>query len=80
MHLVNNLSDNNPIKKSSRKELFAKGTVIAIIISVPSLVGFFAAWNILDNLIEAAVVGLVVHFVAMGFALKIAKKILGKKF
>ena len=80
MHLVNNLSDNNPIKKSSRKELFAKGTIIAIIISVPSLVGFFAAWNILGNLIEAAIVGLVVHFIAMGFALKVAKKILGKKF
>lgn len=80
MHLVNNLSDTNIPKRSSRKELFAKGTIIALIISIPSLVGFFAAWNILDNLIEAAVAGLVVHFIAMGFALKIAKKILGKKF
>lgn len=60
--------------------MFAKGTVIALIISIPSLVGFFAAWSILNNLIEAAVAGLVVHFIAMGFALKIAKKILGKKF
>jgi hypothetical protein len=67
-------------KRTSRKELFAKGSIIALIISIPSLVGFFASWAILGNLIEAAIVGLVVHFIAMGFALKIAKKIMGKKF
>jgi len=67
-------------KRTSQKELFAKGSIIAVIISVPSLVGFFISWAILGNLIHAAVVGLVVHFVAMGFALKIAKKILGKKY
>ena len=61
-------------KRTSKKELFAKGSIIAVIISVPSLVGFFASWTILGNLIEAAVVGLVIHFIAMGFALKIAKK------
>jgi ABC-type uncharacterized transport system permease subunit len=77
---VNNLSDTNTPKKSSKKELFAKGTIIAIIISVPSLVGFFIAWVILNNVIEAAIAGLVIHFIAMGFTLKIAKKILGKKF
>lgn len=67
-------------KRTSQKELFAKGSIIAVIISVPSLVGFFASWAVLGNLIEAAVVGLVVHFIVMGFAIKIAKKILGKKY
>lgn len=67
-------------KRTSRQELFAKGSIIALIISVPSLAGFFLSWTILGNLIHAAVIGLVVHFVAMGFALKIAKKILGKKY
>lgn len=66
--------------RTSRTQLFAKGSIFAVIISVPSLVGFFASWAILGNLIEAAIIGLVVHFIAMGFALKIAKKIIGKKF
>ncbi len=66
--------------RTSRTQLFAKGSILAVIISVPSLVGFFVSWAILDNLIEAAIIGLVVHFIAMGFALKIAKKILAKKF
>jgi hypothetical protein len=66
--------------RTSRTQLFAKGSILAVIISVPSLVGFFASWAILGNLIEAAIIGLVVHFIAMGFALKIAKKILAKKF
>ena len=71
--------DNLP-KMTSRTELFAKGSILALIISIPSLAGFFVSWAVLGNLIEAAIVGLVVHFIAMGFALKIAKKILGKKF
>jgi ABC-type uncharacterized transport system permease subunit len=66
--------------RTSRTQLFAKGSILAVIISVPSLVGFFVSWAILGNLIEAAIIGLVVHFIAMGFALKIAKKIPGKKF
>ena len=80
MHLVNKLDKDNVSKKNTRSELFAKGSIMAVIISIPSLAGFFIAWKILDNLIEAAVVGLVVHFAAMGFALKIAKIILRTKY
>jgi len=67
-------------KRTSRTELFAKGSILALIISIQSLAGFFVSWTVLGNLIEAAIVGLVVHFIAMGFALKIAKKILVKKY
>lgn len=67
-------------KRTSKKELFAKGSIIALIISIPSLAGFFVSWAVLGNLIVAAVVGLVVHFIAMGFAIRNAKKILGKKY
>jgi hypothetical protein len=67
-------------KRTSRTELFAKGSILALIISIPSLAGFFISWEILGNLIEAVIVGFVMHFIAMGFALKIAKKILAKKF
>ena len=80
MHLVNKLDKDSVSKKNRRSELFAKGSIMAVIISIPSLAGFFIAWKILDNLIEAAVVGLVVHFIAMGFALKIAKIILRTKY
>ena len=65
-------------KRTSRTELFAKGSILALIISIPSLAGFFVSWKILDNLIDAAIIGLVVHFIVMGFALKIAKKLLTK--
>lgn len=80
MHLVSNLDKDNLSKRNARKELFVKGTIVALIISIPSLAGFFIAWKILDNLIEAAVAGVVVHFIAIGFVLKTAKKILGAKY
>ena len=65
-------------QKRSRKELFAKGSLIAVIISLPSLVAFFITWIILDSVIEAAIAGLVVHFIVMGFVVKIAKKYLAQ--
>ena len=52
---------------------------MATILTVPSLIAFLITWTILDNLINAAIVGGIVHFIAMGFSLKISKKILVKK-
>jgi hypothetical protein len=60
-------------------EIFLKGTIMATILTVPSIITFLITWAILDNLINAAIVGGVVHFIAMGFSLKISKKILVKK-
>jgi len=60
-------------------EIMLKGTIMATILTVPSIITFLITWIILDNLINAAIVGGVVHFVAMGFSLKISKKILVKK-
>jgi len=37
------------------------------------------AWALLDNLLIAALIGVVIHFIAMGFALKISKKLLVKR-
>jgi len=56
-----------------------KGTIIAIIITVPSVIAFVISWMILEDLVSAAILGAVVHFIAMGFSLKISKKILIKK-
>jgi len=60
-------------------EIMVKGTIMATLLTVPSIIAFLITWTILDNLINAAIVGGVVHFIAMGFSLKISKKILVKK-
>ena len=49
---------------------------MATIISVPSLVVFVLVWVIFDDLMTGVIVGVVVHFIAMGFSLKISKKLL----
>jgi len=72
------LSDNKQSKLSIR-EIALRGTVIAVIITVPSVLTFLIFWTVLDNLIYAAILGAVIHFIAMGFSLKISKKILVKK-
>jgi hypothetical protein len=72
------LSDNKQSKLSIR-EVALRGTVIAVIITVPSVLTFLISWTVLDNLIYAAILGAVIHFIAMGFSLKISKKILVKK-
>jgi len=52
---------------------------MATILTVPSIIVFLISWTVFDNLITAAIMGGIVHFIAMGFSLKISKKILGKK-
>ena len=66
--------------KLSLKEIILRGTVIAGIVSIPSLIVFVLVWVILDDLMTGVISGLVVHFIAMGFSLKISKKLLLKWF
>ena len=66
-------------KKNSKltiKEIVLKGSIIAIIVTVPSIIAFFVSWFILDDILQAAIIGAVVHFIAMGFSLKISKKLI----
>jgi len=72
------LSDDKQSKLSIR-DIVLRGTVIAIVITIPSLIAFIITWIILDNLIYAAILGAIIHFIAMGFSLKISKKLLVKK-
>jgi len=65
--------------KLTIKEIILKGTIIAMMIIVPSLFAFFLSWIILEDLLQAAVMGGIVHFIAMGFSLKISKKFFAKK-
>ena len=72
------MSDNKQSKLSIR-QIALRGTIIAIIVTIPSIITFIFIWIIFDNLIHAAILGAVVHFIAMGFSLKISKKMLVKK-
>ncbi|MGY5147177.1 MAG: hypothetical protein ACW9W4_04190 [Candidatus Nitrosopumilus sp. bin_7KS] len=69
----------NKESKLSILEIALRGTIIAVIVTVPSILSFIITWKILDNLLYAAILGAIVHFIAMGFSLKISKKILAKK-
>ena len=58
------------------KEIVKKGSIIGAIVTVPSLAVFFAVWVALDDMMIGAVSGVITHFVAMGFSLKISKRLL----
>jgi len=73
------LSDNEKSPKLTMREIVLRGTIIAIIISVPSLVVFVLTWVFLDDLILGAFSGIVVHLIALVFSWKISKKLLVKK-
>ncbi len=59
----------------SSAEMFLKGTAVALLVTIPSLAAFGASWGLLDDLIQAAVIGGVVHLIAMILSFKIAKKL-----
>lgn len=73
------MTSNNKTGKLTMKDIVLKGSIIAVIVTVPSIVSFVISWLILDDLIQAAIIGAVIHFIAMGFSLKISKKLLVKK-
>jgi len=63
----------------SIRDIVLKGTIIALIVAIPSLSTFVLVWVILDDLLLGVISGAFVHFIAMGFSLKISKKLLVKK-
>ena len=73
------LSDEKKVDNLTQKEIFLKGTAIAIFVIIPSLSTFFLSWIFLNDLLQAAIIGGIVHFIAMGFSLKISKKFFAKK-
>jgi len=73
------LSDEKKPDKLTSKEIILKGTAIAIFVIIPSFSAFFLSWKILDDLLQAAIIGGIVHFIVMGFSLKISKKFFAKK-
>jgi hypothetical protein len=77
--MVDLLSDGKQADKLTIKEIILKGTIISIFVIIPSLSTFFLFWWILDDLIQATIIGGIVHFIAMGFSLKISRKFFAKK-
>lgn len=73
------MSSDNKTSKLTMKEIILKGSIIAVIVTVPSITSFAISWFVLDNLMHAAIIGGVIHFIAMGFSLKISKKLLIKR-
>ncbi len=68
-----------PEKKITTKDLIAKGSLIAILISVPTLIAFFVIWTVTTDLIFGAVAGLITNFIALGASFKIVNKKFTKK-
>ena len=74
----NFVDDNGNPTKFSSKNVFMKSSIIAVIITVPSLIALFVGWQISGDLITAAIIATIIHFISMGFSLKISKKIFRK--
>ncbi|MFL6491282.1 MAG: hypothetical protein ACJ70M_07245 [Nitrososphaera sp.] len=63
-------------KKVTATRVFAAGTVLALIISIPSIaVTLVMHYIIKTNLIITMGAGLITLFIAMGFGYKISKKL-----
>jgi hypothetical protein len=73
------LPDNNKNEKLTLADIILRGSIIAVIVAVPSIASFLIAWLVLDDLVIAIIIGAVVHFIAIGFSLKISKKLLVKR-
>ena len=70
------MDNEKKLSKLTIKEIILKGSIIAIIVTVPSIMVFFVSWAILNDIMQAAIIGAVIHFIAMGFSLKISKKLI----
>jgi ABC-type bacteriocin/lantibiotic exporter with double-glycine peptidase domain len=66
----------DPPRKISRINLFATSTILALIISVPAIViTLFTYYVIKTDLIHTVMAGLIALFIAMGFSIKISKRL-----
>ncbi|NIP61433.1 MAG: hypothetical protein GWN01_00555 [Nitrosopumilaceae archaeon] len=73
------MDSQNNSKKLGRREIIYRGSLIGLLITVPSLTAFFLVWFFTEELFTSAIIGAVIHFCAMGFSWKVAKKFFVKK-
>ena len=68
------ISKKNPNSEPiSLSKILGKSTILALILTVPSLTVFLILYYSFDNLLVAAVVGFGIHFVTLAFVGKISK-------
>lgn len=79
VHALLASDDDDDTGKLSMRQIVIRSSVLAGMVAVPSLLAFVISWALLDDLLVAAIIGAVVHFIAMGFSLKISKKFLVRK-
>lgn len=65
--------DSSP-KKISKKNIYAVGTILALIISIPAIVTFLVVWKTGNSMFTALIVSIIIYFISMGFSVKISKK------
>ena len=69
----------NSTKKVTTIDLITKGSLIALIITIPTLIVFFGVWTITADLIYGAIGGLITNFITLGISFKIVNKKFTKK-
>ena len=67
------------MSKLSSKDILVRGSALGAVLMVPTLVVFLGLWAATGELIMPAIAGAAVHFVALGFSVKIAKRLLVKR-
>ena len=55
-----------------------KSTIMAMILSLPSLGVFLGIYFSTENLVLGAIIGFAIHFVTLAFSSKISKRLTGK--
>ncbi len=65
--------------KLTMREIVLKGSVVAIIVTIPSITAFLLVWFLFNNPIYGIILGTMVYFAAMTVALKISKRFLVKQ-
>ncbi len=60
-------------------DLITKGSLIALIITIPTLIVFFGVWTITTDLIYVEIGGIVTNFIKLGISFKIVNKKFTKK-
>ena len=73
------MTDDEISTKLTIREIVLKGTIITIIVTIPSLIAFVITWILFDDLIYGVILGGMVYFISMIVALKISKKFLVKR-
>lgn len=65
--------------KLSSKDLLVRGSALGAVLTVPTVAVFLGLWAATGDLIIPAIAGVAVHFVALGFSAKIARRLLVKR-